>query len=278
MSQPFVHLHVHTEYSLLDGAVRISDIFKRCKELGMPAIAMTDHGNMFAACKFDAAAMYETLHKKIEAEDWVKMAKEYDVKPIFGCEFYLTENMDVKVAAGGKPPKNYHIVLLAKNFEGYLNLCKLNAESYTRGYYYKPRIDHKLLAQHTKGLVCLSACIAGEIPQALLKEDYERAKEIALYYKGLFEPGDFYIEIQDHDILEQRQTNPQLIRIAREIGVKVVATNDVHYLNRDDAEMQKVFRQADKPGCRLTIYSHYEVIKRENIFAGSGFHCAVRCL
>lgn len=239
---PFVHLHLHTEYSLLDGAVKLGDLFKRCAELGMSAVAMTDHGNMFAACKFDAAAVYETLHKKIEAEDWIKMGLEYKVKPIFGCEFYVCDDMDVKISDHGRAPRSYHLVLLAKNFDGFLSLCKLNAEAYIRGYYYKPRIDHKTLEANCKGLVCLSACLGGEMPQALLEDDYDRAKEIALYYKSLFEPGDFYIEIQDHGIVEQKETNPLLIRIADEIGVKVVATNDVHYLNRDDAEMQKVLQ------------------------------------
>lgn len=242
MANPFVHLHLHTEYSLLDGAVRIDDIFKRCGELGMPAVAMTDHGNMFAACKFDAAAAKYTLGKKLEMENWRSANIPYKVKPIFGCEMYVCDDMDVKTSVGSRKPKLYHLVLLAKNYQGFLSLCKLNSEAYVRGFYYKPRIDHEFLSAHTEGLICLSACLGGEIPQALLAGDYQLAKQTAVFYRDLFGADNFYIELQDHDFIEQKQINPLLIKLAREIGVKFVATNDVHYLNKNDAEMQKVLQ------------------------------------
>ncbi len=214
----FVHLHLHTEYSLLDGAARIDRLFAACKEKGMKAVAMTDHGCMYGAVKF------------------YFQAEKYGIKPIYGCEFYVCRDMHDK-----KSKSDYHhLVLLAKDEVGYKNIVKLDSLAYTEGFYYKPRIDMKLLAEHTKGVVCLSACLAGELPQLLLKNDYDGAKAAAIRMRDMFESGDFYIEIQDHGIEEQRYTNPQLIQIAREIGVKVVATNDVHYIERADAEMHDV--------------------------------------
>lgn len=215
---PFIHLHVHTEYSLLDGAARIDNLFSACKEKNMPAVAITDHGVMYGTYKFQ------------------KAAKEYGIKPIIGCEFYLCDDMHKK---NGKPNLD-HLVLLAKNDEGYKNLVKMDSEAFVNGYYYKPRIDYKMLKEHSGGLVCLSACLSGIIPKLLLNNDYDGAKKKALELKSMFDEGDFYIEIQDHGIREQKLINPLLIRIAREIGVKVVATNDVHYVNREDSEMQDV--------------------------------------
>ena len=238
--KPFVHLHLHTEYSLLDGAATIKQLFRKCAELGMPAVAITDHGNMFGTCKFDAEAIYLTCGKKIDVEDFEKTGLEYKVKPIFGCEFYICEDMhDKRPELRGK---NNHLVLLAKNYEGYKNLVKLNSLSYTEGFYVKPRIDVKLLAEHSGDLICLSACLAGAVPQKLLARDYEGAKEAALKYIEIFGREDFYIEIQDHNIREQKEILNSLIALARELGVKVVATNDVHYLDRTDAEMQKVMQ------------------------------------
>lgn len=218
----FVHLHVHSEYSLLDGACRIngpkhsSPILDLCKEKGFDAIAVTDHGNMFGIFSF------------------LEHFQPTDIKPIIGSEFYVANNMK-------ENSKDYfHLVLLAKNLEGYHNLMKLSSFGYTEGFYYKPRIDLELLKKYSGGLICLSACLAGKIPQLLLANDYEGAVEYAKTLKGMFDEGDFYIEIQDHNIPEQKQTNPLLVKIARETGVKVVATNDAHYLRKEDAEMHDV--------------------------------------
>ncbi|HEY8423889.1 MAG TPA: DNA polymerase III subunit alpha [Clostridia bacterium] len=238
--KPFVHLHLHTEYSLLDGAIRLDELFQRCHELNMPAVAVTDHGNMFAACKFDMAAAKFT-DPSLDIEDFHKQNKQYKVKPIFGCEFYVADDMRKKESKGGKMPKFYHLVLLAKDKVGYSNLVKLNSLSYTEGLYYKPRIDHKLLRDHCDGLVCLSACIAGAIPQAILKGDMEEAERIALMYKDMF-GDDFYLELQNHFIDKQAIVNPQLIELGRKLNIKLVATNDCHYLRREDAEMQSVLQ------------------------------------
>lgn len=217
---PFVHLHVHTEYSLLDGAARIDRLFKACKERNMPAVAITDHGVMYGII------------------DFVDAADAAGIKPILGCEFYVCPNLYEKK---GKVNGEFnHLVLLAKDDEGYKNLVKLDSIAFVDGFYYKPRIDLETLKKHSKGLVCLSACLAGAIPQALLNGDYEGAKNKAIELKNMFDEGDFYIEIQDHGLREQKMTNPDLVKIAKEIGVKVVATNDVHYIDREDSEMHDV--------------------------------------
>ena len=227
--RPFVHLHVHTEYSLLDGAARIDRLNTRCREMNMPAVAITDHGNMYGVIEF-----YDTLtQRKLDKDK--KLAN--DLKPIIGCEFYVAEDMNIK---SGGMQELYHLVLLAKDITGYKNLLKLNSISYTDGFYYKPRIDMKLLKDYCEGLVCLSACLAGAVPRRLVSNDYEGAKKYALLLKSYFNEGDFYIELQDHGIPEQIAINPLLYKIAGEIGVKTVATNDVHYIDREDSEMQDV--------------------------------------
>ncbi len=230
----FVHLHTHTEYSLLDGASVIEDLVIRCKELGMDALAITDHGVMYGAVEF-----YKAAHK-------------HGIKPIIGCEVYVAPRSRFDKA--GKADKEYaHLVLLAKNTVGYENLIKLVSLAYTEGYYYKPRIDYDLLERHSEGLVCLSACLAGDIPQYLLNGNFEEAKNLASRLKNMF-PGDFYIEIQDHNIPEQRQVLPQLIKLARALELPLVATNDVHYINKEDAEMHDVLlciqtgKTLDEPG------------------------------
>lgn len=216
--KPFVHLHVHTEYSLLDGATRIDDMLQRCKELNMPAVAVTDHGNMYCAWKF------------------LKSAKAAGVKPIIGCEFYMCENL---YNVGFENKEYYHLILLAKNNTGYYNLCRLNSIAFVEGFYYKPRIDFETLKKYSEGLICLSACIAGQLPRLFLADRPEEAKELALQYKELF-GDDYYIEIQRHGIDDEDAVMPQLVQLAREIGVKIVVTNDVHYLNKEDAEIQDV--------------------------------------
>ncbi|MGI6701728.1 MAG: DNA polymerase III subunit alpha [Christensenellales bacterium] len=225
--RPFVHLHVHTEYSLLDGAARIDLLSGKCRELDMPAVAITDHGNMYGVIFF-----YDSLtERKTDKKSKKKL------KPIIGCEFYVTD--DLTSRGGGKQDLD-HLVLLAKDYEGYKNLLKLNSISFTDGFYYKPRIDLDVLSRHSKGLICLSACLSGAIPKRLLINDYEGAKEYALKLKSLFSDGDFYIELQDNGIPEQKRINPLLVKLAEEIGVKPVATNDVHYIEREDSEMQDV--------------------------------------
>ena len=214
----FVHLHVHTEYSLLDGATRIDEMVKRCKELDMPAVAVTDHGNMYCAWKF------------------LNAAKKVGIKPIIGCEFYMCENM----ANTGYDNKEYfHLVLLAKNNVGYYNLCRLNSIAFVEGFYYKPRIDFETLKKYSEGLVCLSACIAGQLPRLFMADRPDEARKLALEYKALF-GEDYYIEIQRHGIEDEDAVMPQLVQLARELDIKLVVTNDVHYLNREDAEIQDI--------------------------------------
>ena len=216
--EPFVHLHLHTEYSLLDGAARIERIWDACKERNFPAVAITDHGNMFGTLEFH------------------KQAKAHGVKPIIGCEFYMCHDMKSHDTKNGG---FFHLVLLAKDERGYKNIIKLDSLAFTDGFYYKPRIDMELLKQHTEGVVCLSACLAGEIPQLLLANRYDDAKALAKQFQDLF-GEDYYIELQDHGIRDQKYVNPLLIKIARELNIKLVATNDVHYINREDHEMHDV--------------------------------------
>ncbi len=222
----FVHLHLHTEYSLLDGCVRLTTGAKHdvhpladaLKARNMKAVAITDHGNMYGVYAF------------------VDSLKGTGIKPIIGEEFYTCDDMYQKSA--DIRYQRWHLILLAKNDEGYHNLVKLSSASFVDGFYDKPRIDLKILKEHAKGLICLSACIAGAIPQLLLNNKYEDAKNYAIQLRDMFEPGDFYIELQDHGIDEERKVRNDLVRIAKEIGVKVVATNDVHYIEKEDADVQ----------------------------------------
>ena len=215
--KPFVHLHVHTEYSLLDGAARIKKLVELAKKYDMPAVAMTDHGNMYGAIHFFNAC------------------KKADIKPIFGTEFYVAEDLTVKT---GKS-KLSHLIILAKDEQGYKNLCLLNSIAFRDGYYYKPRIDYPTLKEHSAGLVCLSACLAGDIPKLILQEQYDKAEELILWFKSVF-GDDFYLEMQHNGIAEQEIVNNHLREYSKKLGVKLVATNDVHYLFKEDAEMQDV--------------------------------------
>lgn len=229
-NKQFVHLHLHTEYSLLDGATKINKLFARCAELGQPAVAITDHGNMYGAMSFykEAAA----FNKK----------SDFKVKPIIGCEVYTAPDMHVHVTPPGqKKPRPNHLILLCKNEVGYHNLIYLVSMGFTEGLYYKPRIDFDLLSQHSEGLICLSACIAGELPQALLANDMDEAHRVVQKFKKLF-GDDYYIEIQDHNLRSQKTVLPYLVQVAREENVKLVATNDVHYLRKADARTQKVLQ------------------------------------
>lgn len=232
----FVHLHLHTEFSLLDGATKIDRLFSRCAQLNQPAVAITDHGNMYGAMTFFEAA------KNFNAKS------DFKVKPIIGCEVYTAQDMTVKESTvPGVKAKPNHLVLLCKDITGYKNLIKMVSLGFTKGFYYKPRIDFELLKAHREGLVCLSACIAGELPQAILEaldtgdSTFKKAHEVIRRFKNLF-GDDYYIEIQDHKLRAQRAILPHLIRLAAENGVKIVATNDVHYLRKEDSRMQKVLQ------------------------------------
>ena len=217
----FVHLHVHSEYSLLDGACRIDGMMDRVKELGQSAIAITDHG-----------AMYGCI-------DFYKAAKAAGIKPIIGCEVYVARrNMSDRVHGIDNDP--YHLVLLCKNRQGYENLCRMVSEAFVEGFYGKPRVDLSLLRKHHEGLIATSACLAGAIPQYLMEEDYASAKSYALTLAEIFGEENFYLELQDHGIEEQRPVNQGVMRLARETGLPLIVTNDAHYLRREDAAMQDV--------------------------------------
>ena len=217
----FVHLHVHSEYSLLDGACRIGSMMDRVKELGQDAIALTDHGVMYGCI------------------DFYKKAKEAGIKPIIGCEVYVARRgMEDRIY--GVDNEAYHLVLLCKDRTGYENLCYLVSQAYLKGFYGKPRVDLKLLRERHEGLIALSACLAGAIAQDLLQEDYDAARSYALELKDIFGEDNFYLELQDHGIPEQRAVNQGIMRLSRELNLPLVVTNDAHYLRREDSVIQDV--------------------------------------
>lgn len=216
VEQKYVPLHLHTEYSLLDGAIRIGELINFCKENNFPAVAVTDHGVMYGDME-----LYE-------------LARDSGVKPIMGCEFYVHDG-DIEEHDKTHNPC-YHLILLVKNNVGYANILKLTSTAWCKGRYVKPRINWELLEKHHEGLICCSACLGGEVLQSLLKGDYDGAKAIAKKYKDLF-GDDYYIELQDHGLEEQKRTNPDLIKIAQELGIEMVITNDSHYLRLEDADM-----------------------------------------
>ena len=213
----FTHLHTHTQYSLLDGAARIPDLVKRTKELGMTSLAITDHGVLYGII------------------DFYRECVKQEIKPIIGIEAYVTENMHDKTPG----LRRSHLILLAKNNVGLKNLFVLSSEAFIEGFYVKPRIDYDFLEEHSEGIICLSACIAGDIPQLILSDRADDAKALAARLKSVF-GEDFYIEIQDHGIPEERRVLPTLLEIASELNIKVVATNDIHYISRDDAKYQDI--------------------------------------
>ena len=217
----FVHLHLHTEYSLLDGASRIDRLFETIKSKGQSAVAITDHGVMYGVM------------------DFYKKAKAAGGKPIIGCEVYVAP--DSRFNKQKSSDRNYHhLILLCKNMKGYENLIKMVSLGFTEGFYSKPRIDKELLEKHSEGLICLSACLAGEIPSYLLYGNYEKAKETALYFANVFGKENFYLELQNHGIKEQLTVNNGLKRISKETGIGLVCTNDVHYIEKQDSKMQNV--------------------------------------
>ncbi|MCL2873434.1 MAG: DNA polymerase III subunit alpha [Defluviitaleaceae bacterium] len=217
----FVHLHVHTEYSLLDGSAKISELLTRAKELGMDSLAITDHGVMYGVI------------------DFYKKAKAIGVKPIIGCEVYAASGSRLN-KENSKDNFHYHLVLLAENEEGLQNLMKLVSYGFTEGFYYKPRVDIELLRKHSKGIIALSACLAGPVAKPLLDVSYARALEMAVTYDEIFGRGNFYLELQDHGMSEQKTINPQLIQISKETGIPLVCANDSHYVYSTDAQAHDV--------------------------------------
>lgn len=217
----FVHLHNHTEYSLLDGSARIKKLVKRARELGMRALAITDHGVMYGVI------------------DFYKACIEEGIKPIIGCEIYVAPRSLYKKESG-IDNANYHLVLLAKNNNGYQNLMKIVSKAFVEGFYYKPRADYELLKEYSDGLIASSACLGGEIQNILLKGNYDEAKKKALLYNEIFGKGNFYLELQEHGIPEQIEVNKKLIRMSEETGIPLIATNDMHYINREDAAAHEI--------------------------------------
>ncbi len=214
----FAHLHVHTEYSLLDGSNKIKEYVSRVKELGMDSAAITDHGSMYGVI------------------DFYKEAKAQGIKPILGCEVYVAPRSRHDRENTGGEDRYYHLVLLAENQEGYQNLVKIVSRGYTEGFYYRPRVDKELLKTYHKGIIALSACLAGEVQRAIVKGQYEEACRIAKGYQEIFGDGNFFLELQDHGIPEQRQVNQALLRMSKELSLPLVATNDVHYTYEEDAK------------------------------------------
>ena len=218
----FVHLHVHTQYSLLDGACQLEKLLHKVREYRMPACAITDHGNMFGAIEF-----YD-------------MAMKVGVKPIIGCEVYMAPDSRFEKSSRGIQEASYHLILLARNETGYRNLLKLTSAGFLEGFYYRPRIDKEILAQHSDGLICLSSCLKGEIPHLIYTKQQEQAKKVADEYKSMFGKDNFYLEIQDNGIPEQATVNEELIKMSKELSLGLVATNDVHYIERDHSRAHDI--------------------------------------
>lgn len=218
----FTHLHVHTEFSLLDGSSKIKEITKRAKELGMDSLAITDHGVMYGAIDFYRAALAN------------------GIKPIIGCEVYVAPGSRFDKEANTGEDRYYHLILLAENNKGYANLCKIVSKGFVDGFYYKPRVDYEVLREFHEGIICLSACLAGEVQRFLARGDYQAGKEAALRYLDIFGKDNYFLELQDHGILEQKTVNQQLLRLSDELGVDLVCTNDVHYTYADDVEAHDI--------------------------------------
>ena len=216
---PFVHLHCHTDYSLLDGACEISQLMDTVAAQKMPAVAMTDHGNLFGAVQF-----YNT-------------AKAKGIHPVIGCEVYVSQQGH---KTRSDSDRYNHLVLLCENQEGYRNLIDLVSTAYLEGFYYKPRIDKELLAAHSKGLIAMSACLRGDINETILADRYDEARRLAYTYQDIFGRGNFFLEIQDHGLEQDKRVTPQVNRLSSETGIPLVATNDAHYLHRDDARAHEI--------------------------------------
>ena len=214
----FTHLHSHTEFSLLDSSTKVKEYAKRVKELGMDSAAITDHGVMYGAI------------------DFYKAAKAEGIKPIIGCEVYVAPGSRFEREKNVSDDRYYHLVLLAENNLGYSNLCKLVSRGFTEGFYYKPRIDKELLREYHEGLIALSACLAGELPRTILRGMTDQAKEVIREYRDIFGEDNYFLELQDHGIDEQSTVNAALIGLSKEMGVPLVATNDIHYTYKEDSE------------------------------------------
>ena len=215
----FVHLHTHTEYSLLDGSNKIREYVARVKALGMDSAAITDHGAMYGVIEF------------------YKEAKAAGIKPILGCEVYVAPNsrFDRESGRGSEDDRYYHLILLAENETGYSNLMKLVSIGYVDGYYYRPRVDREVLARYHEGLICTSACLAGEVQRLLVRGLYEEANEAALWHRDTFGADSYFLELQDHGYPDQKTVNPLLVKMSRETGIGLVCTNDCHYTYAEDA-------------------------------------------
>jgi DNA polymerase-3 subunit alpha len=218
----FCHLHVHTEYSLLDGSNKIKEYVKRIKELGMDSGAITDHGVMYGVI------------------DFYKEARANGIKPILGCEVYVAPNSRFDKEVGGGEDRYHHLVLLAENNTGYANLMKIVSKGFTEGYYYRPRVDMEVLREYHEGIIALSACLAGEVPRYIVKGLYQEAKNVAQRYLDCFGKGNYFLELQDHGIPEQRTVNTALVRISKELDIPLVATNDIHYTYAEDVEAHDI--------------------------------------
>ena len=216
----FCHLHLHTGYSLLDGSGKIKQIISRAKELDMESIAITDHGVMYGCA------------------DFYKEAKEQGIKPILGCEVYVVPK-SMKIKSVDSDNKTYHLVLLVKNQKGYENLMKIVSVASIEGFYYKPRVDREFLKSHSEGLIALSACLGGEVQKAILENNINKATEAALFYKELFKDG-FYLELQNHGMRQQRKVNEENIKLAKELDIPLIATNDVHYIYQEDSKAHDI--------------------------------------
>ena len=218
----FVHLHVHTEYSLLDGSNKIKEYVSRVKELGMNSAAITDHGVMYGVI------------------DFYREAKKQGINPILGCEVYVAPNSRFDREVTGGDDRYYHLVLLAENNEGYANLMKIVSKGFVEGYYYRPRVDKELLRQYHGGIIALSACLAGEVQRYIVKGLYEEAKKTALEYRDIFGENNYFLELQDHGLPDQALVNQQLLKMSQETGIELVATNDVHYTYAEDAKAHDI--------------------------------------
>lgn len=214
----FTHLHVHTEYSLLDGASKISELVARVKEMGMDSLAITDHGVMYGVI------------------DFYRACRKEGIRPILGCEVYVAPGSRLTKEVGDSADKYYHLVLLAENNQGYNNLMKIVSMGFIDGYYYKPRVDLEVLQQYHEGIIALSACLAGEVARNLERGMYEEAVAAAKRYQDIFGKDNFFLELQDHGIPTQQTVNMGLMRMSQELGIDLVATNDIHYINKEDEE------------------------------------------
>jgi DNA polymerase-3 subunit alpha len=222
MEHSFIHLHNHSEFSILDGALRIPNLVEAAYQNKMPAVALTDHGNIFGAVTF------------------FKEARARDIKPILGCELYVAPRSRFDKSGDSRDPHHFHLLLLVKNDKGYRNLCLLLSKAYLEGFYYRPRIDKELLSTNAEGLIGLSSCLKGEVSYFLEKEMEEAAEQAALEYATFFGPGNFFLELQDHSLPQQKAVNPRIVELARKLDLPLVATNDIHYLKKEDAESHDV--------------------------------------